>query len=84
MIATGNHRDFDSLRDAPRPYPATASALRAIDNRPYQAFRIRLTSVKIESFHRRAAGDGCPYERDEVVGNGFIRSVVPGAVLRNA
>ena len=69
MIATGNHRDFDSLRDAPRPY---------------QAFRIRLTSVKIETFHRRAAGDGCPYERDEVVGNGFIRSVVPGAVLRNA
>ena len=64
MIATGNHIDFDSLRAAPRPY---------------RGMRIRLGLVITVNAYRRDAGDGCPYERNGAVGNGLIRSAIPGA-----
>ena len=41
--------------------------------------RIRLGLVATVTLPRRAAGDGCPYERNGAVGNGLIRSAIPGA-----
>ena len=72
MIATGNHGDFDSLRDAPRPYPALASALRAIDNRPYRRVHLRRWDGRLI-----IAPPGCRRERIDP----FRDS---GCVMRNA
>ena len=87
MIATGNHGDFDSLRDAPRPYPALASALRAIDNRPYPTLASALRAIDNRPYRRVhlrrwdgrliIAPPGCRRERiDPFRGS--------GCVMRNA